>query len=47
VNCTGNLLICKEWEDERLKWKKSDFNLNEVVIEAKNIWVPEFAIING
>ena len=37
----------QEWVDERLVWNYTDFNLNEVVVEAKKLWVPEFAVING
>ena len=37
----------QEWMDERLTWKPEEFNLTEIVVEAKRLWVPEFAVING
>ena len=28
-------------------WEVEEYNLGEIVVEAKNLWVPEFAVING
>ncbi|KAK2156585.1 hypothetical protein LSH36_209g02020 [Paralvinella palmiformis] len=36
-----------EWTDERLKWQEDVYNLKEVIVEARHLWVPEFAVING
>ena len=41
------IYVLQEWTDERLRWKPDDYNLNEIVIEARMLWVPEFAVING
>ena len=41
-------LAPQEWIDERLAWAKEEYSdLDQVVINAENIWKPEFAIING
>ncbi len=37
----------QEWTDERLVWDVYEYNLGEIVVEAKKLWVPEFAVING
>ncbi|ESO03736.1 hypothetical protein HELRODRAFT_173437 [Helobdella robusta] len=43
---TGLLIL--EWTDERLKWRPEEHNdMKEIIIEIKNLWRPEFAVING
>jgi hypothetical protein len=38
----------QEWTDERLTWSQHEHNnMSEVIVEAKGIWRPEFAVING
>ena len=37
----------QRWTDERLRWDASKNQIDELVIEGKNIWKPEFAVING
>ena len=37
----------QEWTDERLTWDPKRYNQTELVIEARHLWVPEFAVING
>ncbi|CAD5125518.1 DgyrCDS13725 [Dimorphilus gyrociliatus] len=41
-------IFMKEWIDERLIWEASEHNnLTELIIEARKLWRPEFAVING
>lgn len=41
-------LIMLEWKDERMTWnRETESPLDQVVVDAKGIWRPEFAIING
>ena len=36
------------WTDERLQWEPEDYNnLTELIVEARRLWRPEFAVING
>ena len=37
----------QEWYDERLRWDPRQIPLTDVVVEAKKLWRPEFASING
>lgn len=38
----------QEWTDERLTWNPEEHNgMSEIIIEAKALWKPEFAVING
>ena len=39
--------LFQEWNDERLTWNENDYHITELVVEARKLWVPEFAIING
>ena len=41
------IFLLQEWTDERLVWSEEQYNLGELVVEARKLWVPEFAIING
>jgi len=42
----GHLVL--RWKDERLVWNASEENVpDELVINSKHIWTPEFATING
>ena len=40
-------IFVKDWVDERLRWDENEIPLKDVVVEAKHIWKPEFASING
>ena len=41
-------MMLQEWRDERLTWIPFEHNnMSEVIVEAKGIWRPEFAVING
>ena len=36
------------WRDERLQWEPIEYNnLTELIVEARRLWRPEFAVING
>ena len=39
--------MMQEWYDERLRWDVADISLNDVSVQAKDLWLPEFASING
>ena len=40
--------MLQKWTDERLQWVPQEHNnLTEIFIEAKGLWRPEFAVING
>ena len=42
------LISDQEWVDERLRWHPAGYgNLYEVIVEARGLWKPEFAAING
>ncbi len=42
-------VVClfQEWYDERLQWDRTRIPLFDVVVEARYLWRPEFASING
>ena len=44
---SSSFYIQTKWSDFRLKWNQSIFNLQEVLIPAKNIWHPDLAVINS
>jgi len=42
--------VCKtqEWTDERLSWTPAlHNNMTEIIVEARELWKPELAVING
>ena len=42
------LYFIQMWRDERLQWEPTEYNnLTELIVEAKRLWRPEFAVING
>lgn len=41
------MILFQDWHDERLKWNQDEIPLKDVVVEAKKLWRPEFASING
>ena len=45
---TSNLYLYANWVDGRLKWDPTKFsNLDEIVISAAKLWLPDFAVINA
>ena len=30
------------WYDHRLAWNKTDFNVSEITLSGKDIWIPDF-----
>ncbi|KAI0230878.1 Neuronal acetylcholine receptor subunit non-alpha-3 [Lamellibrachia satsuma] len=47
LHCALRFYCHSEWTDERLRWQPEVFGVTEVALEAKRLWVPEFAVING
>ena len=45
LTSTGLLIL--DWFDERLTWDHEISMLDELVINSRHIWKPEFAVING
>ena len=42
------VFLQQEWTDERLTWDPEEYgNLRELIVEARGLWKPEFAAING
>ena len=42
------LFPLQQWVDERLRWEPPVHgNLTELIVEARGLWRPEFAAING
>ena len=37
----------QEWTDERLRWNLTRFPMRDIIVEARKLWRPEFAAING
>jgi len=38
----------QEWMDERLSWTPNKHNnMTEIIVEARKLWKPELAVING
>ena len=38
----------QEWMDERLSWvPELHNNMTEIIVEARKLWKPELAVING
>ena len=45
---TSNIYLYANWYDSRLSWNPDDFDgLNDIVIPANKIWLPDFAILNS
>jgi len=41
-------LFVQEWMDERLSWIPAlHNNMTEIIVEARKLWKPELAVING
>ena len=47
LRVTSRTLCLQDWKDERLQWDEREIPLKDVVIEARHLWRPEFAAING
>ena len=46
--CICLLVWRQDWTDERLTWNKSAHNnMEDIIVIAKSLWLPEFAVING
>ena len=41
------MFVFQEWTDERLRWDPEISRLDEIILDGKRLWRPEFAIING
>lgn len=44
---TSSSYFAQYWNDPRLTWDPNIFNLTRIKIPAKNIWLPDIAVINA
>jgi hypothetical protein len=43
---TITAILKMEWNESRLAWNTSEFNLNNILVPAKSIWTPDLYFIN-
>ena len=41
-----SMCLLQKWVDEYLQWNKSEYNLDYIVVNAKDIWYPDLVIRN-
>ena len=40
------MCLLQVWVDEYLQWNRSEYNLEYIVVNAKDIWYPDLVIRN-
>ena len=43
---TTGVLLKFYWKDSRLSWNATEYDINNILIPASSIWVPDFFVIN-
>ena len=46
-NIKFNLWITQKWNDQYLRWNKTEYNFNHINIYSRQIWVPDLELYNA